>query len=152
MYHQRLAFVFMFILFACQASLVPSAMWTISWLYVLTRSCGKFHTRILCKQSSQRGRTIINAGWRGTILTFNGEAKTKLRNYSDKANLAVLGHSKGTFTVVHGLYWQFFSNCRCPDSFIDAAALGNTHFPIVPVVIPTRHVQSARALIEGDND
>ena len=91
----------------------------------------------------------------GTILTIEGKAKTKQRNYGDKANLAdnlaVLDHSNGVFLVVLELCWQFFTNCRHPNSFIhvDKVAFNNTHFLVEPVVVLTHHVQSEWALIGG---
>ena len=45
---------------------------------------------------------------------------------------------------------NFFDNCGHPDGFIDVVAFDNTHFLIVPVVVPA--AQSAWVLIGEDGD
>ena len=56
---------------------------------------------------------------------------------------AIFNHSNSVFIVfviVLGLYWQFFANCRHPDSSTNVVVFDTT-------VVLTRHVRSAWALI-----
>ena len=125
---------------------------TLYWrlLYVLPSMLGSNTCQFLINTA-----TLINARGCGTILTISGKAKTKQRNYIDKANLPTIWPSLITATVCSLLASD------CTDSFspivgVQIALLtryvasNNTHFLVVPVVVLARHLRSASTLVNWE--
>ena len=109
MCHQRLTFV----LFVYQTLLVPSTMWAISWLYILTGFCGRFHTRILCKHSSQRGRAIT---FKCRLCTWMENVQNgKQHHLGFTWNHELTQKEKDDKTYVVTLSIMQYKNCCWPD-------------------------------------